>query len=458
MSLVDPKNDFADVELAPNVNAGSHFFIETSTGWSLFTTSLLLATFVIMHVWAALHGPAFISHKDEFFPINETKENASYDVDVALTQLRPAHRFVGLNGSLIGKIQDKERDLFVELSHRATTYNASKPLDIGKDERQQFYIHFTPDSNKSSSFHLGKVLIGDIVDQVQIRLTVQCDYTDILGFHFRWDYFTANVEKYTQTSKLLLSLLLAYMVGVFAFYLTFDAESWTQIFVLVLGVTGILSSNPIMYLFPSASGLRVADFILMSVYIAVFRMFLLLQLELLRSRKTAPNILLAVFIGLFFAFHATVDAAANYDRKNHVLQLGSEVAIVLQTEFAAMITDGVYVAVSLIWLIVAIVMNANTNVRRLWYFGGTVVATGLVTLFTRVYCVLTGMWMDTARPPLIFVAVHSTLAAIAVFFLHSAGGPEYADINAKEQAMVLDIEQASDNEPVDDEEEDGEEE
>jgi hypothetical protein len=118
-----------------------------------------------------------------------------------------------------------------------------------------------------------------------------------------------------------MSFLIGYILVVFAFYLKFDSESFTQIFLLVIGITGVFSSNPLTYFIKNTgAGARISDHILMSVFTAVFRLFLLLELEMLRGKSSAPATILVILFGVFFGFYATVDAAASYDRATHVLQ------------------------------------------------------------------------------------------------------------------------------------------
>jgi hypothetical protein len=251
-----------------------------------------------------------------------------------------------------------------------------------------------------------------------------------------------------------MSFLIGYMLVVFAFYLKFDAESFTQIFLLVLGITGVFASNPLGYFLRSkGTSARISDHILLAVFTAVFRLFLLLELEMLRAHAAAPKTLLVVLLAIFFAFYATVDAAAGYDRQTHVLQAEAEVPVVLQTETALLALDGSYVAVSLIYLIVAAVQNDGVNVRRLWFFGFAVIATGGVTLLTQVCFLLLNKYMYSVLSSMLFCSIHITVASMAIFLLHSGGGPEYTEMPKADDpgSMVLDADQATDD---DDEEED----
>jgi hypothetical protein len=444
---------FEEVELAPHPNAGSHFFIEHTTFWSLVTTLLMLSAFIVMHTYAALRAPPILASKEEFFRLNNTDENVSIDVDITLSQLQEGHRFVVVNGSLIGRTTTLDKTLPIEVTTRQTLMKNYNVVNNNADEKRKYDLKFVPGTNQSSVFDVVRLTIGTS-DTVQIRLTVQTDFTGIAGFLFHWDFANPSAEKYSKSAKLLMSFLIGYMLVVFAFYLKFDAESFTQIFLLIIGITGVFASNPLGYFLKSTgTGARVSDHILLAVFTAVFRLFLLLELEMLRAHSTAPKTILVVILAIFFGFYATVDAAAGYDRQTQVLQAESEVPIVLQTETALIAIDSFYVVVSLIYLIVAAIQNDGINSRRVWFFAFAVVATGGITILTQVVFVLFNKYLYSVLSSMLFCSVHITVASMAIFLLHSGGGPEYTEMpkSADNESMVLDADQASDDDDEEDE-------
>jgi hypothetical protein len=237
------------------------------------------------------------------------------------------------------------------------------------------------------------------------------------------------------------------MLVLFAFYLKFDSESFTQTFLLVIGITGVFSSNPITYFYPRVAGGRFADHILMAIFAAIFRMFLILELEMLRSHSTAPKSTLTIILAVIFAFIATVDAAANYDRQSHITHTISSDHIVLQTEWARAALHLIYAVAVSVYLVLAICGNDGINARRLWYFGFSVVCILLVTLFTDVYCVVSGLWMYTFRPSLLSASTIATFAGMTLFMLHSGGLPAYVGLDKVTEAdhQVIELDQISDD-------------
>jgi hypothetical protein len=158
----------------------------------------------------------------------------------------------------------------------------------------------SPGKNQSSWFYVMRAASRDIDT---LRLTVMADYRPSEVFLFHWDFGNSSAEKYDQSAKLLMSFLVGYVLAVFAFYLRFDSEYFTQVFLLVIGVTGVFAGNPLNYFSGVAPGSRVSDHIFMAVFIAVFRVFALLQLELLRTDShTHPKGPIIALAAVFLSF------------------------------------------------------------------------------------------------------------------------------------------------------------
>jgi predicted RND superfamily exporter protein len=100
--------------------------------------------------------------------------------------------------------------------------------------------------NQSSWFDVTSLASRDI-DTLWRRLTVMADYRSIEAFLFHWDFGNSSAEKYNQSAKVLMSFLVGCMLVVFAFYLWFDSQYFTQLFLLVVGVTGVFAANPVNY-------------------------------------------------------------------------------------------------------------------------------------------------------------------------------------------------------------------
>jgi hypothetical protein len=400
------------------------------------------------------------TNKEEYYKLNSTEGNVSIDVEITLSQLQDGHRFITVNGSFVTNDTTLAHTIPVELGVRKTlqkNYNTIQSLS--DEDKKKFNLNFTPGNNRSEWFHVIHVPVVSI-DTVQLRLTLTANYNNIVGFYFRWDFQNPNGEKYERSAKLLMSFLVGYMLVVFVFYLKFDAESFTQIFLLVVGVTGVFASNPLNFFFKSAPGAHITDHILMAVFIAVFRLFLVLQCELIRSHSQTPPKILVIILSIFFGFYATVDAAASYDRHSHVLHAEGEVKLLFQTELALIAFNVVYAIGAVGYFIVAAIANEGANLRRVIFLGFSVLAVVASTIIGKVVFPITGYGMYLLLPEMLTSAAHITFASIALFLLHSGGGREYKVIEKqdKDQPGVI-LEEMSgggdDSTDSDEEEEEG---
>jgi hypothetical protein len=101
------------------------------------------------------------------------------------------------------------------------------------------------------------------------------------------DFGNPSIEKHGQSAE----LVMCFLIVVSAFYLWFDNESFTQVFLLVVGVFRANQLNCFTEATP------ISDHIVMAVFIAVFRVFLLLRLERFRTHShTSPKAFAVVFL------------------------------------------------------------------------------------------------------------------------------------------------------------------
>jgi hypothetical protein len=426
---------FSDVELAAHATTGSHFFLDHTSLWSLLVTVALLIVFVIMHGHATLRSPPVLASKEEFYPMNATDENVSIDVEITLSELIPAHRFVSVNGSLVTNDTSRSRVLPIDLTvHRTTQKNFNPIQSPFHGVKRKIHLYFTEGENHSSWFHVAHVQSRGI-DTLQLRLSVITDYKSIVGFLFRWDFANSSAEKYNQSAKLLMSFLVGYMLFVFAFYLRFDAEHFTQVFLIVIGITGVFAANPLNYFPRAPPGARITDHILMAVFIAVFRLFVLFELELLPTHSQTPPKQLVIGLAVVFAFYAEIDAQASYERHSHLQHAENEVKLIFKTELAVILFDVVFSVGSVVYFFIAAIANEGANPRRVVYFGIVVAAIAITTFTSHVVFTITGLFMYTLLPDMLVCSSHITFAAITLFLLHSGGGPSYKslELQAKEE-------------------------
>jgi hypothetical protein len=436
---------YAEVELAAHPNSGSFYFIEGTSPGQMASTLFGLACFLLMHTYASLRCPPSFGSKSEFYQMNESEGNATVDIDITLSQLVESHRFVQLNASFITNPEQEDRTTSIDSTVRSNFMAGGTMLRTEHPAREIYQIIFTQGADRSSSFPVGHFRV-DAIDSIQIRIAIQANFRGVRGVEFTWFFANPSAEKYARSSRMLLSFLNGYMLVLFAFYLRFDSESFTQVFLLIIGITGVFASNPITFFFPRIPGAKISDHVLTAIFLAIYKMFLILELEMLRSRNPKPKTAVVICLGIAFAVYATVDAAAGYDRECHIDTAEVESPIVLQTEIALGCLHALYSVCVLIYAVVAVVGNDGNNARRVGYFAFSAVLATCGSLFTGVYCLWADLWMYTVRRDLFLQAIIGTLAGMTLFFLHSGGGPEYVGLDDKlkeTDQTVIEIDQIS---------------
>jgi hypothetical protein len=202
----------------------------------------------------------------------------------------------------------------------------------------------------------------------------------------------------------------------------------------------------------------IADHVLMALFSAVFRKFLIVELEILRGRHSRPAPPLVVVLALAFGFYATLDAAASYDRRLHIKQSDTDAPVVLSSEWALLFTHLAYHCAAGILGCSATKRSDPMNARRVMFVAGCVLATGISTLITEGWCVLTNTHMYSAVLPLLQHSMMATFAAMTLFLFHSGREYQYQNLAAagegKDETM-FDLDAIVDTESDEDEEEEG---
>jgi hypothetical protein len=436
------EKDYTDVSLFPD--AAAHFFIDRTAVSSLFHALAMLVCLFLMHCYAAYRAPRLFTTERKFIKLNATTPNLSVDIDITLSQLRPQHRFIAVNCTLISWVSDRFRSLPIEFSTRRTTTKETNVQTAVASHPLNHVLQFTPGSNASTTFEVAHLSISEF-DSLKLRVSIQTDYSSICGFLFVWRFANVNVEKYRNLAKLLLSFLVGYMFLIFCIHLKRGPETFTHIFLIVLGVSGLFACNPMNFFRPEPEEPRFGDDALMSAFIGLYRLFLMCQLDLLKSGTSRLRLLCFSLFLLFFAVYATVDSRATYDRRCRMFRSEEAAYLVLDSATNLMWMHALYLSLSMVYLLIAIVMHDQGAHRRLWLFGLSVFVTDAATLVVEVILVVTNMWTDSIAPQMLFAVAHATMAAMTLFLMHSGGDPEYKSIGENAASIELGIDEASES-------------
>jgi hypothetical protein len=370
--------------------------------------------------------------------------------------LVPLHRFLIVDASLISTFSDQDVIIPIEIMTGRSIIEKLNVLETVTDERKPLIVQFSAGSNLSYPFEIARFPIINF-DSIKLKVTFSANFSVVSGFAFQWTYSRPDFEKYWNLAKVVLCFPIACMFSVFLTDLTFGTDFCTKLFLILLGCSGLLSGNPVNIFYPEPMAPRLFDHIAFACFIALFRMSLMVQLEILRVRKNIPHLSFLVMFALFFAAASVFDTNAGYDRHCCIFAAKDLSTVSLRSESLRLGFDAVYLALSLAW--VAAAATKSENVRRLWFFGGSAALTGAATVVVRGVFVVMDWWTCSRVPQIAFASVHVAIAAVTLFLMHSDQGPEYKefDKNVREEKgdVELGIEEVSEEDMQGVEEEEG---
>jgi hypothetical protein len=431
------KDVLSVVELTPKTSRTSNFFLEVASSWSLFASIIMISAFPVVHLVAAWSPPSRLLEKQEFHQVNITGDNSSYSVDMIVSELHPFPDILTLSFSLALLPVSHSRNLRAGVVLHATHLQDENVPVRRVDDSQFLIVNVARGAGRSPVHDLLQAVIRD-TNAFHVHLDIRTNYSAVQGFYFNWAFSDMNDEKFCKRARFWLSGLIGFMFLLAVANLNFDSESWTQSFLIILGIVGVLASNPIQHFFFSDGSLQVMDHALMASFNGIYRMFMIIQLELLRTHKVIPDLRFLIGCVVVFTSYAGIEFAAMDERSG-------KSPSVLMMENSLMFAGILYTLVSLAYTAVTVVTNNGVNVRKVCFFSVSVIVTSFTTFLTDVYFVWRGQHVNSVFPQMVSAAVHMSLAAMTIFLLHSAGGPEYEDLEWRRGSVVLDIERESDH-------------
>jgi hypothetical protein len=225
--------------------------------------------------------------------------------------------------------------------------------------------------------------------------------------------------------------MIGFMLIAFLIYLKPSTDSFTQIFLIILSINGLLSTFSIS---------NVSEYIFKAVFITIFRLFVIIEIEIARKSHTGLNIFVMFILVILFGLYAVIDATALFERA-----LNNDSNAILQSEKVRMWTHlcygfGLLVFILLTW--------DSGNGRRFFLSVSLGIVSVSVTLFAEVGCVLKSWLQHSIIPNMLMLSIHSTFTSMLLFFLRSGEELVYKGIeNVPDDSNIgLEIETESESE------------
>jgi hypothetical protein len=276
-------------------------------------------------------------------------------------------------------------------------------------------VEIMPGEQASEPF---PVLHAEIIDYdtVQIGLTLVADFEGIEGISFHWAFTNPSPSKYAKAVKTLTSLLIGYFLVVFLSRAD-GAHTFHEALGILLGVAGIIASNPFGFL--QSVTASYSDFFMLACYFAVYRIALLVQIELVRSQQTSPHILFLILAVAFFGFYAVTDANALFEQGRLAIEAEIDMPVSNRICTNILAMHALYFGISIIWMFLACYKTKSCGGKRLAGFGVLMLCDFFATGFSQVYAVKTKAFASTVFPAMLQTTVNMAAGAIVLFFMHS---------------------------------------
>jgi heme/copper-type cytochrome/quinol oxidase subunit 4 len=221
-------------------------------------------------------------------------------------------------------------------------------------------------------------------------------------------------------------------------YVHKNTESYKQIFLIIIGATGVVAMSPLvsfLHLEP-APNRTMHGFT--AIFTASMRFFFVVELWLLRRDRTALRAFDVLSLIVFFTAYAAVDGAALCDHEEAIVSGATDAAAILPLEAVRIWIDGCFAVVILVLCILVPVASDLVNQRRASLLRCCSGLSLAVTAFSDIFCPLSGFSRFSILPWMLLSAVHGSIAAALLTFFRSIADGEYKTLNSTNARMNTD--------------------
>jgi hypothetical protein len=418
----------------------SPYFIDNTPISTLLVTFSVAFVFLFFQILSSLTAPKFISSNSEYFNVSEFDSRSTLDFDITLYDLEDVHRFFEISAILIRRAPPKS-PLVRELNYscRPVFFKNYTATNVVLFERGTINVHFK--SRTSDPFCLLQKEVVDY-DTAQVRISLTADFRKLDGCELRWTIADPSFVDYSHFLKGCLSVLHIYMLANYLLWLKFGEISLVELLCVILGSSGMISCNPRTIRKDPSSSANFSDHVLFAGYVAMFRMFCLLQLDMIRSRRRSLDWRSVLAAAMFYALFGYVEASADFDHMQAIYESRTEIQVKLPITKMGLAFFLLHVGVSTFWIIVAVANCLPHSRRRLVMIILALVAETVATCFGHFFWAQSHKFSYSLVPETMQVTVQMTLGAFVLFLMHPEGGDRSLDQKAYTHGtdMLLDEE------------------
>jgi hypothetical protein len=355
---------------------------------------------------------------DYYYPTNRTSKR--FSIDLNFSHLTARNDFLTLDYSLA---RFSSSPNFTSLPLHIVQHITYPPDPAVKRNwrviHKTDFFSFAPDSRFSAVIPiLDHGISGN--EAIQLSIGFAGDFREIAAVLFQYFHRNPMAFSYCRFCRLIMSVLIGHLALIFARQLR--SLKFMTVLALLVGVTGVLASNPLALLLWRWDATHASDLVLSSLYLGVFRLFIFASLEMLWGQ----NVVLIALTLPFFALHAGMAGCCHFEAIAKIeggeLKFGMEPGLFW--------FDVIYAALIATWTALGIFLGGDHE-RSVAVFG----VIGLVEIGACWTTRLVGKLAEIAPLVTLPSVVPMALGAIVLHLLSGDAHGAYQDLDGANAAV-----------------------
>ena len=216
----------------------------------------------------------------------------------------------------------------------------------------------------------------------------------------------------------------------------------STIFLLILVSSAAFSINPFFFIFPTSPSSNIANIVLQSLFISLFRLFMLVQMQLLINKNFQFNSLSFIKQFIICFIYSSIDLHCDYNR---ILKLRdpfyNNTPMLIDSSIIRIIFDILF-SLYVFWLFYGIYKSIDNFSNDIYFLFMIEIASLLITLYSHI----SSLSSETNQSFMIFHLIHEE-CLLSIFLFFDVTNSKYQDISQMNE--MVDDYQFANSEPSD---------
>ena len=310
-------DEFDDVELERREAVTYQCIDYASTIYIVFVVVAYLCI-VVLYGLVGFMAPSKLSKVEK---VVRVPSDGPVSLDVRLMDLQESDFEFELNCRAMRSDREGGASFPVKMSESHRFIRDYVDVSVSDPASRDFELVFQGRKGESAPIRVLPVLVNGF-DSVAVNMKFDLQGAPVDAFKFSYYHLNPACVRFRQTTRSFMSAAIFYCLVVFL--MSGSLMSRTSMMSIVLGVLGVLASNPV--------GRRLADdgttkvwlgIIFMAVFVNYYRFFVLCQLNIMKNQSENVSNWFLIIVGAFFVVYTAVDALADWERNQTILKYAS---------------------------------------------------------------------------------------------------------------------------------------